>query len=216
MMNLILMGPPGAGKGTQSKLLCARFSIPQVSTGDILRANVKEKTPLGQEAREFMDRGVLVPDRLVLKMVMERLGKGDCASGFILDGFPRNTPQAEALDEMLRQSEKGIDAVVGIEVEKRELIRRLGGRRVCRNCAAAYHIMFTPPVNIDRCDGCGGELYQRDDDREETIEARLKVYDDETLPVIEHYRKRGLYRAINGIGSVDQITESLVRAIGKG
>ncbi|MBI5560594.1 MAG: adenylate kinase [Deltaproteobacteria bacterium] len=215
-MNLILMGPPGAGKGTQSKLLSERFLISQVSTGDILRANVKDKTPLGQEAREYMNRGALVPDKLVLEMVVERLSRGNCSNGFILDGFPRNVPQAEALDGMLKEGKKGIDAVIGIEVEKRELIRRLSGRRVCRTCAAAYHVMFNPPVNIDTCDKCGKELYQRDDDKEETVDARLKVYDSETVPVVEYYRSRGLYMAVNGIGSVDQITEAIVKAIGKG
>ncbi len=213
-MNIVLIGPPGAGKGTQSKLLSERFSIPQISTGDILRANVREKTPMGLRAKDYMERGVLVPDELVVEMVVDRLSQDDCARGFILDGFPRNVKQAEALEETLDKSGKKIDAVIGFEVERRELVRRLSGRRVCRKCGATYHIIFNPPVNIDVCDRCGDELYQRDDDKEETIEARLKVYEEETLPVVEYYKKRGLYKGVNGIGSVDEINEAIVRAIG--
>ena len=216
MLNLILMGPPGAGKGTQAQILAERFSIPQVSTGNILRENVKEKTPLGLEAREYMDRGALVPDELVVKMVVERLSQSASAKGFILDGFPRNIKQAEALEETLKKDGRRIDAAVGIEVERRELMRRLGGRRLCKKCSAAYHIMFNPPVNMDTCDRCAGELYQRDDDKDETIEARLKVYEEETLPVSGYYIKKGLYVRINGIGSVDQITDAIVKAIEKG
>ena len=213
-MNIVLIGPPGAGKGTQSKLLSERFSIPQISTGDILRANVREKTPMGLRAKDYMERGVLVPDELVVEMVVDRLSQDDCARGFILDGFPRNVKQAEALEETLDKSGKKIDAVIGFEVERRELVRRLSGRRVCRKCGATYHIIFNPPVNIDVCDRCGDELYQRDDDKEETIEARLKVYEEETLPVVEYYKKRGLYKGVNGIGSVDEINEAIVKAIG--
>ncbi|MBI5598528.1 MAG: adenylate kinase [Deltaproteobacteria bacterium] len=212
-MNLILMGPPGAGKGTQSQLLSERFKIPQVSTGDILRTNVREKTRIGQKARAYMDRGALVPDDLVVEMVSERLGDADCSRGFILDGFPRNARQAEELERTLLRGGKAIDAVIGIEVERRELVRRLAGRRVCRKCAAAYNIIFNPPVNMDTCNKCGGELYQRDDDREETIEARLRVYEEETLPVTEYYRGKGLYGGINGIGIIDRITESIIEAI---
>ncbi len=213
-MNIVLIGPPGAGKGTQSKLLSERFSIPQISTGDILRANVREKTPMGLRAKDYMERGVLVPDELVVEMVVDRLSQDDCARGFILDGFPRNVKQAEALEETLDKSGKKIDAVIGFEVERRELVRRLSGRRVCRKCGATYHIIFNPPINIDVCDRCGDELYQRDDDKEETIEARLKVYEEETLPVVEYYKKRGLYKGVNGIGSVDEINEAIVKAIG--
>ncbi len=213
-MNIVLIGPPGAGKGTQSKLLSERFSIPQISTGDILRANVREKTPMGLRAKDYMERGILVPDELVVEMVVDRLSQDDCARGFILDGFPRNVKQAEALEETLDKSGKKIDAVIGFEVERRELVRRLSGRRVCRKCGATYHIIFNPPINIDVCDRCGDELYQRDDDKEETIEARLKVYEEETLPVVEYYKKRGLYKGVNGIGSVDEINEAIVKAIG--
>ncbi len=212
-MNVIFMGPPGAGKGTQAKILSERFHIPQISTGDILRMNVREKTPLGLKAKDYMEKGALVPDELVVEMVADRLKSRDCAGGFILDGFPRNVAQAEALEKTLEEMGKKIDAVVGIEVEERELVRRLSGRRVCRNCGAVYHVIFNPPVNTDTCDKCGGELYQRDDDKEETIKARLKIYEEETRPVIEYYKERGLYRAVNGIGSVDSITENIVKAI---
>ncbi len=212
-MKLILMGPPGAGKGTQSQVLSEKFEIPQISTGDILRANVKDKTDIGLEARSYMDSGALVPDKLVVDMIVERLTHNDCARGFILDGFPRNTGQAKALDETLATNEMTIDAVVGIEVEDKEVIRRLGGRRVCGGCGAAYHIIFNPPMNIDTCDKCSDELYHRDDDKEETIAVRLEVYRDQTLPLVEFYTEKSQYRGVSGIGSVDQITESIVKAI---
>ncbi len=214
MPNLILLGAPGAGKGTQSKNLTQRFGIPQISTGDILRKNVREKTELGMRAKDYMNKGALVPDELVVEMVAERLEESDCANGFILDGFPRNLKQAESLEKTLADLGKKIDAAVGIEVDRKELVRRLSGRRVCRDCGEAFHTIFNPPQNIGVCDSCGGELYQRDDDKEETIEARLKVYDEETLPLVEYYKTKGLYRGVDGIGSVDEITEAIVKAIG--
>ena len=213
-MNLILMGPPGAGKGTQSQLLSERFGIPQISTGDILRANARDKTPLGLKASEYMDSGALVPDELVVEMMVDRMQGEDCAGGFILDGFQRNVNQAEELEKTLEGASKKIDAVVGIEVETRELARRIGGRRVCRDCAAAFHIIFTPPLNIDTCDKCGGELYQRDDDKEETIKTRLRIYDEHTKPLVDFYSEKGQYKAIDGIGSVEQINDAIVKAIG--
>jgi adenylate kinase len=215
-MNLILLGAPGAGKGTQGKNLSERFRLSQISTGDILRANVKNKTSLGQKAKEYMDKGALVPDDLVVSMVVERIGAEDCRGGFILDGFPRNIKQAEVLDQTLHAMHKAIDAVIGIEVERKELVRRLSGRRVCRKCGANYHTMFNPPVNMGMCDKCGSEIYQRDDDKEETIEARLSVYESETHPLVEYYGRKSLYRAIDGIGAVDLITEAIVDVITKG
>lgn len=215
-MNIILIGAPGAGKGTQSKVICEKFGIPQISTGDILRANVRDKTPLGQKAKDFMDKGALAPDELVVEMVAGRLSGGDCARGFVLDGFPRNVAQAEALDLTLERLGKGIDSAIGIEVPKSELVRRLGGRRVCRKCAATYHLIFKPPVKTGVCDKCGGEIYLRPDDKEDTIEARLKVYEAETMPVIEHYKKKGSFKAVNGAGSMDEITQAIVGAIEKG
>lgn len=212
-MNIILLGAPGAGKGTQGKNLSEMFKIPQISTGDILRANVRSKTQLGQKAKEYMDKGALVPDNLVIEMLVDRINMEDCVNGSILDGFPRNIKQAEALDETLKAMGKKIEHVIGIEVDKKELVRRLSGRRVCRKCGASYHVIFNPPMNIGMCDSCGSEIYQRDDDKEDTIEARLKVYEAETLPLTEHYTKKGLYRKIDGIGTVDQITNAIVGAI---
>lgn len=216
MANLILLGAPGAGKGTQGKNLAEHFDIPQISTGDILRANVRNKTELGLKAKEYMDKGALVPDSVVVKMVEDRINQDDCENGFILDGFPRNIPQAEALDATLGGINRKIDQVIGIEVEKKELVRRLGGRRVCRKCATSYHVIFNPPVNIGICDKCGSEIYQRDDDKEETIEARLNVYERETFPLIEYYTGKGLFRPVSGIGVVDQITDAIVGIIEKG
>ncbi|MBW7957792.1 MAG: adenylate kinase [Deltaproteobacteria bacterium] len=215
-MNIILLGAPGAGKGTQGKSLSERFGIPQISTGDILRANVRNKTQLGLQAREYMDRGALVPDEIVVGMVVDRIKEDDARSGSILDGFPRNIAQARALEATLDSLGKKIDAVIGMEVDRKELVRRLSGRRVCRKCGASYHVIFNPPVNIGMCDSCGSEIYQRDDDKEETIEARLKVYEEETLPLVRYYTEKGLYRGISGKGPVDQITEAIVSAIEQG
>ncbi|MBI5810571.1 MAG: adenylate kinase [Deltaproteobacteria bacterium] len=213
MLDIILLGAPGAGKGTQGKSLSERFSIPQVSTGDILRANVRGKTPLGIKAKEYMDRGALVPDDVVVDMVVERIRQGDCAEGFILDGFPRNIKQAGALEAVLKEMGRAVNHVIGIEVERKELVRRLSGRRVCRKCGANYHVIFSLPVNMGMCDKCGSEIYQRDDDKEETIERRLKVYEEETFPLIEYYTARGLFRGVGGIGSLDQITRAIVEII---
>lgn len=212
-MNLILLGAPGAGKGTQGKNLSERYRIPQISTGDILRANVRSKTPLGLKAKEFMDKGALVPDSIVVGMVSDRIREEDAEKGFILDGFPRNINQAEVLEATLEGLGKGIDRVIGMEVERKELVRRLSGRRVCRQCAENYHVIFSPPMNIGTCDKCGSEIYQRDDDKEDTIEARLAVYEKETLPLVDYYSKKSLYSPVDGIGTVDQITGHIVGAI---
>lgn len=212
-MNIILLGAPGAGKGTQGNILSEKFRIPQISTGDILRANVRSKTQLGLKAKEYMDKGALVPDDIVVGMVVDRINEEDAKAGFILDGFPRNISQAEVLEKTLSSMGKSIGSVVGIEVERKELVRRLSGRRVCRKCGASYHTIFNPPVNIGMCDKCGSEIYQRDDDKEETIEARLKVYEQETFPLVEYYSRKGLYRPVDGKGSVDQITMTIVGTI---
>jgi len=215
-MNLILLGAPGAGKGTQGKILSERFSIPQISTGDILRANVRNKTQLGVRAKEYMDKGVLVPDEIVVSMVVDRIQGDDCTNGFILDGFPRTIKQAGALEETFDSMRKKIESVIGIEVDRKTLVKRLSGRRVCRKCASNYHVSFSPPQNMGMCDTCGSEIYQRDDDKEETIEARLSVYENETFPLIDYYAKKGLYRAVDGTGAVDRITKAVVEAIEKG
>lgn len=216
MANIILLGAPGAGKGTQSQYLSERFGIPQISTGDILRENVRNKTELGVKAKGYMDRGALVPDEIVVNMVSGRLNDDDCSEGFILDGFPRNIAQAEILETTLAGLGRAIDHVIGIEVDNKELVRRLSGRRVCRSCGALYHVMFNPPVNMGMCDKCDAEIYQREDDKEATIEARLKVYEQETLPLVGFYNDKGAYRAVDGLGAVDKVTKAIVDVIEKG
>jgi adenylate kinase len=204
-MNIILLGPPGAGKGTQAKMLIDEYQIPQISTGDILRAAVKEGTPLGKEAKSFMDKGDLVPDSVVIGIVEERIQEPDCTKGYMLDGFPRTVPQAEALDGMLGKLSAEIDHVVSIEVANDELVKRLTGRRTCRECGAGYHVMFDPPKVEGVCDKCGGELYQRDDDNEETVRSRLNVYESQTLPLIDYYKVQGKIRPIDGVGEIKEI-----------
>jgi adenylate kinase len=214
MMDFILLGPPGAGKGTQAKLMIDKWDIPQVSTGDILRAAVREGTPLGVEAKGFMDRGELVPDRVVIGIIAERLKEKDAAHGFILDGFPRTIPQAEALQEILDGLGRDIDHVISIEVDDEELVTRLTGRRMCKACGESFHVVFNPPVEEGVCDRCKGELYQRDDDREQTIRQRLSVYSEQTRPLIAYYEKQGKLRRIEGTGSIDNIFSRVVKAAG--
>ncbi|QXE85737.1 adenylate kinase [Geomonas nitrogeniifigens] len=209
-MNLILLGPPGVGKGTQAKLLIDRFGIPQISTGDILRAAVKELTPMGIKAKGFMDSGALVPDEVVIGIVEERLAQPDCQKGFILDGFPRTVPQADALSQVLSGIGKRIDHVVSLSVDKAELLKRLTGRRACSKCGAGYHVDFAPSKAAGVCDVCGGELFQREDDKEETILNRLAVYEAQTSPLISYYQTAGLLRSVNGLGSVEGIQSEIV------
>lgn len=215
MRNLLLMGPPGAGKGTQGVMLSEKYSIPLISTGDILRANVKENTELGRKAADYMERGDLVPDSLVLEMVAGRLEADDCVEGFILDGFPRNLAQAASLDKTLEGLRKSIDIAIGIEVPSEELVRRLCGRRVCSNkdCARGFHIEFAPPEKDGICDECGGDLYHRVDDKEETINSRLKVYEEQTRPLVKYYKSKELFSSIDGQGSVDEIGALIISAI---
>jgi adenylate kinase len=212
-MNLILLGPPGVGKGTQAKLLIERFGIPQISTGDILRAAVKELTPMGAKAKGFMDSGALVPDAVVIGIVEERLAQPDCVPGFILDGFPRTVAQADALNQVLSDAGLTVDHVVSLSVDKAELLKRLTGRRACPGCGAVYHIEFAPPRVAGRCDACSGELFQREDDREATILHRLQVYEDQTAPLIAYYESCGLLRSVDGMGTVAGIHGSIVSRI---
>lgn len=212
-MNVIMLGPPGCGKGTQAKRLIEKYAIPQISTGDLLREAVKNGTDLGKEAKKFMDAGKLVPDGVVVGMVKERLAKGDCKKGFILDGFPRTVPQAEALDKNLAGLGKAIEKVVSIEVPDQEVVARLGGRRTCPDCGAMYHVKFNAPKQEGVCDKCGGKLYQRDDDNEKTINSRLKVYHDQTAPLKSYYGKKGLVREIKGVGDIDGITKDIFKAL---
>jgi adenylate kinase len=213
-MNLILLGPPGSGKGTQAQKIVEQYHIPQISTGDILRGAVKERTPLGVEAQGYMDQGKLVPDEVVVGIVRERLMAADCNGGFILDGFPRTLPQAEALDVTLEEMKRGIDHVISVEVDNEALLKRLTGRRTCRTCGTMYHIMFNPPQKDGICDQCGGELFQRDDDQEATIRARLQVYEEQTAPLIAYYKKKGLLRPIEGVGAIEEIFQKIVQVIG--
>jgi adenylate kinase len=209
-MNLILLGPPGAGKGTQAKMMIDKYQIPQISTGDILRAALKERTPLGLKAKEYMDKGLLVPDEVVIDIIRERLKEPDCRNGYILDGFPRTVAQAQALDKVLADMHSAIDHVISIEVDKGELIKRLTGRRTCRQCGRGYHVIFDPPLNKDLCDKCQGELYQRDDDNEDTVRNRLDVYDSQTFPLIQYYKEKNLLRSIEGQGSIQHIFDRIV------
>lgn len=213
-MNVILLGPPGAGKGTQAKRLVAKYGIPQISTGDMLRAALKEGTPLGLEAKKYMDAGALVPDSVVVGLVKERIQKPDCAGGYMLDGFPRNVSQAEVLDGMLVELGQKIDHVVCIEVPNEELLVRLTGRLTCRSCGGGFHLKFDPPQKPGACDKCGGELYQRDDDNEATVSSRLKTYADSTEPLINYYANQGKLRRIDGVGSMDEIFGRVTAILG--
>ena len=211
--NLILLGPPGAGKGTQAKLLIERYHIPQISTGEILRAAVKEMTPSGVMAKKFMDDGALVPDDLVIDIIKERLSRADSVNGFILDGFPRTVAQADALSRMLLNGGKSIDHVISLTVDYDELLKRVIGRLTCRGCGRGYHLDYDPPLIPGKCTVCSSELYQRDDDREETMRARLVTYESQTAPLIDYYSSLSLLRPVDGLGSIQEINSSLVRLL---
>ena len=212
-MNLILLGAPGSGKGTQAKFLVRKYSIPQISTGDILREEVKSGTVLGLKAKEYMDKGQLVPDEVVVGMVEERVKKGDCTTGFILDGFPRTVAQADALEGTLQRMKKALSRVILVNVDEDELVKRLTGRRVCEKCGAGYHVIFDPPKQEGVCDKCQGKLYQRDDDKESTIRNRLKVYNNQTAPLIEYYQKKQLLSMVDGMGSIEEIFGRISKAL---
>lgn len=207
------MGAPGAGKGTQSALLAERLHVACISTGNILREEVRRKSALGAEAKRHMDKGELVPDDVIIGIVDDRLKRTDCATGFILDGFPRTVPQAEALDRVLGALGKRIDAVVNITVPNEELIKRLSGRRTCRDCDALYHIIFDPPTNAGICNRCNGELYQRDDDHEDIIMSRLEVYVRATAPLLAYYKRRGLLAEIDGTGGREDILARILTTL---
>lgn len=212
-MVLLLLGAPGSGKGTQAKLLVERLGIPQLSTGDMLRAAVSAGTDLGRDAAAYMQKGALVPDSLVLNLVKERAQRPDCAKGFILDGFPRNLAQANTLDGVLKEIGMRIDRVAAIEVDEAELVQRLSGRRTCKICGAGYHVVFQPPGVVGRCDKCGGELIQRNDDVESVIRERLKVYAAQTEPLLKYYEDRTLLRRIQGTGNLSDVTQRLLSAL---
>ncbi|MGZ6185488.1 MAG: adenylate kinase [Candidatus Binataceae bacterium] len=214
-MRLVLLGPPGAGKGTQARMLEKRLGAPQVASGDLLRAAVRKRTPLGVEAKRYMDKGALVPDELVLKLIEERLQQPDAASGFILDGFPRTAAQAETLTAMLQASgSRQLDKVIAIIVPDDEIVKRISGRRTCKNCGAMYHVIYDPPRNQNLCNSCNGELYQRDDDAEDTVRMRLEVYAATMRPLLEYYERLGLLAQIDGIGRPEEIQQSILGALG--
>jgi adenylate kinase len=213
-VRLVLVGPPGAGKGTQAQFIAKQRGIPKISTGDIFRANVSQGTELGLAAKKYMDAGDLVPDHVTIDMVRLRLAEPDAAAGFLLDGFPRNVPQAEVLDDILREvNDTKLDVILELVVDDDEVVRRLSGRRTCRNCNHVWHIDFDPPSADGVCDHCGGELYQRDDDREETIRHRLDVYAEQTAPLVAFYARRGVLVGLDATGPVDDVTDRALEAL---
>jgi len=214
-VRVVLLGPPGAGKGTQASFLEDKYGASQVSTGDILRKAVRDQTPLGKKAAGYIDQGKLVPDDVMVNLVAERLGDEDCKRGFILDGFPRSIAQAGGLEAILRDMDYGLDYVVYIQVPQDVTIQRLAGRRTCNRCGTLYHVGFNPPSRKEVCDQCDGDLYQREDDREETIAARLNVYEIQTAPLIDYYRKNGLLEKIDGVGSMEEIRLRVLQALGE-
>jgi adenylate kinase len=212
-MRLVLVGPPGAGKGTQAEFIAEHFGIPKISTGDIFRANVSGGTELGRTAKKYMDAGDLVPDEVTNAMVRDRLAQPDAVDGFLLDGFPRNVQQAGELDDILNQIGSSLSVVLDLEVDQDEVVRRLSGRRTCKTCGHVWHLQYDPPSSPGVCDKCGGELYQRDDDRPETVRHRLEVYASQTAPLLQFYGDRGQLVAIDALGAVEDVTERAIAAL---
>jgi adenylate kinase len=213
-MRIVLVGPPGAGKGTQAAFLAKNLSIPHISTGDLFRANISQGTELGKRAKAYMDDGNLVPDEVTIGMAHDRMTQSDAANGFLLDGFPRNVSQAEALDELLKTDGQKLDAVLDLEVPEDEVVERIAGRRICRNDSShVFHVTYSKPKTEGVCDVCGGELYQRGDDKEETVRKRLDVYHRETEPIIDHYKAQGLVVTISALGKVDEVTKRAMDAL---
>jgi adenylate kinase len=212
-VRLVLVGPPGAGKGTQAQFVAAHLAVPQISTGDIFRANVSQGTALGKQAKEYMDAGNLVPDDVTVAMVKDRLAEPDTKRGFLLDGFPRTVPQAGQLDEILAEMGTKLDVVLELVVDDDEVVRRLSGRRTCRTCGHIWHVDFDPPAAEGVCDNCGGELFQRDDDKADTIRHRLEVYYEQTAPLVGYYAERGILVGIDAMGPVDDVTDRASAAL---
>ncbi|NTW05637.1 MAG: adenylate kinase [Peptococcaceae bacterium] len=214
-MNLLIMGPPGAGKGTQAEVLVKELGIVHISTGDMFRNAIKDGTEMGMKAKEYMDKGELVPDEVVIGMVKERIGFADCENGFLLDGFPRTVEQAQALDVSLEELNIKLDGVINIVVPEEKLMARLTGRRVCKGCGASYHVIFNPPKTEAVCNSCRGELYQRSDDNEESVGTRLRAYQDKTQPLIEYYKKKGYLVNVDGDQDIDLVLKSILEAFAK-
>ena len=213
-MKIVMLGAPGAGKGTQAKMIAEKYTIPHISTGDIFRANIKEGTPLGLEAKSYMDQGKLVPDELTVKILLDRVAKDDCKNGYVLDGFPRTIPQANVLKEALEKQNDKIDYAINVDVPDENIVRRMSGRRACVTCGATYHIEHVPPKKEGICDKCGSELILRDDDKPDTVLNRLKVYHDQTQPLIDFYNNEGILKEVDGTIDVKDVFESIVKILG--
>lgn len=213
-MKIIMLGAPGAGKGTQAKQIAAKYNIPHISTGDIFRANIKEGTALGMEAKSYMDKGQLVPDELTVKILLDRVAKDDCKDGYVLDGFPRTIPQADVLDEAVTKLGEKIDFAINVDVPDENIIRRMSGRRACLKCGATYHVVSIPPKKEGICDACGEALVIRDDDKEETVKARLEAYHKQTQPLIDYYNAKGILKEVDGTKDMNDVFADIVNILG--
>ena len=213
-MKIIMLGAPGAGKGTQAEMICEKYSLPHISTGDIFRANIKNGTELGMEAKKYMDQGQLVPDELTVKILLDRVAKDDCKNGYVLDGFPRTIPQAEVLTDALNKLNDKVDYAINVDVPDENIINRMSGRRACVTCGATYHIQYAPTKKEGICDKCGSELILRDDDKPETVKNRLDVYHKQTQPLIEYYNNKGILREVDGTVAMKDVFESIVKILG--
>lgn len=213
-MKIIMLGAPGAGKGTQAKMIAEKYGLPHISTGDIFRANIKNGTELGKEAKEYMDKGLLVPDELTVRLLLDRVAQDDCKNGYVLDGFPRTIPQAEVLDEKLSELGEKVDYAINVDVPDENIVNRMSGRRACLNCGATYHIVSIPPKKEGICDVCASALVLRDDDRPETVQNRLKVYHDQTQPLIDFYEKKGVLRSVDGTLPMEEVFTAITKILG--
>ena len=213
-MKIIMLGAPGAGKGTQAKMIADKYGIPHISTGDIFRANIKEQTALGMEAKQYMDKGALVPDELTVKILLDRVAKDDCNTGYVLDGFPRTIPQAEVLDKAVAELGEHIDYAINVEVPDENIVNRMSGRRACLACGATYHVVHVPPKKEGICDRCGKELVLRDDDKPETVKKRLSVYHEQTQPLIDYYEKKNILKEVDGTKDMNDVFSDIVNILG--
>lgn len=213
-MKIIMLGAPGAGKGTQAKMIAEKYGLPHISTGDIFRANIKNGTELGKEAKEYIDKGLLVPDELTVRLLLDRVAQDDCKNGYVLDGFPRTIPQAEVLDEKLSELGEKVDYAINVDVPDENIVNRMSGRRACLNCGATYHIVSIPPKKEGICDVCASALVLRDDDRPETVQNRLKVYHEQTQPLIDFYEKKGVLRSVDGTLPMEEVFTAITKILG--